>query len=62
MPNNETKRTLTILKYLNETTDDDHPVSIAQILDHLSEQGITTTRQTVTKDIAELKDRKVHTQ
>ena len=54
MPNTETKRTLTILRYLRETTDDDHPATIAQILDHLSGQGITTTRQTVTKDIASL--------
>ena len=54
MPNTETKRTLTILRYLRENTDDDHPATIAQILDHLSGQGITTTRQTVTKDIASL--------
>ena len=54
MPNTETKRTLTILRDLRENTDDDHPATIAQILDHLSGQGITTTRQTVTKDIASL--------
>ena len=56
MPNTETKRTLTLLQYLRENTDDDHPVTITQILEHLSEQGITTTRQTITKDIAALKD------
>ena len=54
MPNTETKRTLTILRYLRENTDDDHPATIAQILNHLSDQGIITTRQTVTKDIASL--------
>nr|MBQ4456446.1 WYL domain-containing transcriptional regulator [Clostridia bacterium] len=56
MPNTETKRTLTILQYLRENTDDDHPVTIAQILNHLSDQGIITTRQTVTKDITALSD------
>lgn len=56
MPNTETKRTLTILRYLRENTDDDHLVTTTQILDHLNEQGITTTRQTVTKDIAALTD------
>ena len=54
MPNNETKRTLTILQYLRENTDDSHPATIAQILNHLTDHGITTTRQTVSKDIASL--------
>ena len=54
MPNNETKRTLTILQYLRENTDDSHPATIAQILNHLTDHGIATTRQTVSKDIASL--------
>ena len=54
MPNNETKRTLTILQYLRENTDDSHPATIAQILSHLTDHGIATTRQTVSKDIASL--------
>ena len=56
MPNTETKRTLTLLRYLRENTDDDHPATLAQLLDHLREQGISTTRQTVAKDIAALTD------
>ena len=54
MPNNETKRTLTILQYLRENTDDSHPATIAQILSHLTDHGIATTRQTVSKDFASL--------
>ena len=56
MPNTETKRTLTLLRYLRENTDDDHPTTIVQMLDHLRGQGIATTRQTVAKDIAALTD------
>lgn len=51
---NSKDRTIYILKYLWENTDEDNPVTTNDIIDHLSALGITTTRKTVTEDIAEL--------
>ena len=44
-------RTLLILKYLWENTDDSSPASIADIIAYLSEYGITVNRKPVANDI-----------
>ena len=49
-------RTLLVLKYLWDNTDIDHPATMKDILAHLEENGITTTRKTVSADIEDLKD------
>ena len=49
-------RTLLVLKYLWDNTDIDHPATMKDILAHLDENGITTTRKTVSADIEDLKD------
>ncbi len=62
-----TNRTLIILKYLWETTDENHPVSLADISAHLEQYHITADPRTLRKDIEQLvelsvdivKDRKV---
>ena len=40
MPKTDRFRALYVLKYLWEHTDEEHPVTLAQVQDHLSEQGI----------------------
>ena len=62
-----TNRTLVILKYLWETTDETHPVSLADISAYLEQYEITADPRTLRKDIEQLiefgidivKDRKV---
>ena len=49
-----TNRTLIIFKYLWETTDESHPVSLADISAHLSQHGITADPRTLRKDIEQL--------
>lgn len=49
-----TNRTLIIFKYLWETTDESHPVSLADISAHLSQYGITADPRTLRKDIEQL--------
>ncbi|MGN0456907.1 MAG: helix-turn-helix transcriptional regulator [Acutalibacteraceae bacterium] len=47
-------RTVTILKYLWDCSDETNPVTTNDIIEHLAFIGIITTRKTVTEDIAEL--------
>ena len=47
-------RTLEILKYLYLRTDEDHPVTVADIMDYLKGKGISTVRQTVYRDLEDL--------
>lgn len=47
---------LLILKYLWETTDESHTVSIADLLQYLSENGLTSDRKTISKYIDTLID------
>ena len=62
-----TNRTLIILKFLWEKTDESHPVSLADISAHLEQFNITADPRTLRKDIEQLvefgvdvvKDRKV---
>lgn len=62
-----TNRTLIILKFLWETTDEYHPASLADISTHLTQYHITADPRTLRKDIEQLvefgvdivKDRKV---
>ena len=47
-------RTLCVLKYLWENTDEANPATTNNIIESLASLGIITTRKTVTEDIAEL--------
>ena len=49
-----TNRTLILFKYFWETTDEAHPVSLADISAHLSQYGITADPRTLRKDIEQL--------
>ncbi len=51
-----TSRTLLIFKYLWETTDEAHPISLADISAHLKEHGITADPRTLRNDIEQLGD------
>ncbi|MBP3698849.1 MAG: hypothetical protein J6J01_05145 [Oscillospiraceae bacterium] len=45
-----------MLKYLWEHTNEEHPVTLAQIQTHLSEQGIEAISKTIDGDITALQD------
>ena len=45
MPKTDRFRALYVLKYLWEHTDEEHPVTLAQVQDHLSEQGMDANTQ-----------------
>ena len=47
-------RTLILFKYFWETTDEVHPVSIADISAQLKEHGITADPRTLRNDIEQL--------
>lgn len=47
-------RILEILKYLYLRTDEEHPVTVADILDYLNGKGIHAVRQTVYGDLQDL--------
>jgi predicted DNA-binding transcriptional regulator YafY len=47
-------RILHLQQYLLEQTDEAHPVTIADIMKHLSEAGISVTRKTLAQDIEHL--------
>ncbi len=47
-------RLLFLLELLNRETDEEHPITAAEIIDHMAVEGFTATRKTVTKDIATL--------
>ena len=47
-------RTLILFKYFWETTDEAHPVSLADISAHLKEHGITADARTLRNDIEQL--------
>ena len=49
-----TNRTLIILKYLWEATDEAHPISLADISDHLEKYAITADPRTLRNDIEQL--------
>lgn len=44
-------RLLFLLELLNRETDEEHPITIAEIIDRLNAEGFTATRKTVAKDI-----------
>lgn len=56
MPQTNRPRPLYVLKYLWEHTDEDHPATLAEIQDHLSEQGIDANPRTIDGDITALQD------
>ena len=56
MPKTDRFRALYVLKYLWEHTDEEHPVTLAQIQTHLSEQGIEAISKTIDGDITALQD------
>lgn len=47
-------RILEILKYLYLRTDEDHPATVADIMEHLKGKGISTVRQTVYGDLEDI--------
>lgn len=47
-------RILLVLKYLWENTDIEHPATIRDIIEYLSQNGYSVTRKTVTSDINDL--------
>lgn len=47
-------RTLLVLKYLWEETDIEHPATIKDIIAYLEKNGVSSTRKTITGDIADL--------
>jgi predicted DNA-binding transcriptional regulator YafY len=49
-------RLLFLLELLNRETDDDHPITITQILERLKADGIDGNRRTVAHDLAVLSD------
>lgn len=49
-----TNRTLILLKYFWETTDEAHPISLTDISAHLKEHGITADPRTLRSDIEQL--------
>lgn len=44
-------RLLFLLELLNRETDEQHPITIAEIMARLNAEGFTATRKTATKDI-----------
>lgn len=54
-PMEKHSRILLILKYLWDNTDIEHPATIKDISDYLSENGFNATRKTITNDINDLK-------
>lgn len=52
----DTARILHILRYLQEKSDEQHPLSTKQILDYLGTKGITANRRTIPNDIRLLVD------
>ena len=56
MPKTDRFRALYVLKYLWEHTDEEHPITLAKIQTHLSEQGIEAISKTIDGDITALQD------
>ena len=50
----DTSRILHIHRYLQEKSDEHHPLTTKQILEHLESQGITASRRTIPGDIETL--------
>lgn len=44
-------RLMSLLEMLNCKTDEEHPITVAEIIDCLNTEGFTATRKTVAKDI-----------
>ena len=49
-------RILYIKRFLEKQTDEEHPATVAEIMDYLSGQGIPASRQTVAREMDELMD------
>ena len=56
MGNNNKSRILYILKLLNDNTDEQHPMSITEIIDYLEKQNISAHRRTIMTDIESLEE------
>ncbi len=53
---NNKSRILYILKLLNENTDEQNPISITEIMEHLDKQNISAHRRTIMTDIESLEE------
>ena len=51
MPKTDRFRALYVLKYLWEHTDEEHPVTLVQIQNHLSQLGIEAIPKTILRSI-----------
>ena len=56
MPKMDRFRALYILKYLCENTDDEHPMTLVQIQNHLVELNIDAIPKTIDNDITALQE------
>jgi predicted DNA-binding transcriptional regulator YafY len=52
----EKNRAIYIFKYLWDKTDEEHPVTISNILEHLQTVGVTSTRKTIAADMEALQE------
>ena len=53
---NQKSRILEVLRFLRRESDEEHPVTVARILRHLSDAGYSCDRKTVMDDLAVLND------
>ncbi|NLL79882.1 MAG: WYL domain-containing protein [Clostridiales bacterium] len=53
---NQKCKLLHVLKILKENTDEAHPMTMAELIDRLAEEGIAAERKGIYRDIAELTD------
>ena len=56
MPKTDRFRALYVLKYLWEHTDEEHPVTLAHLQNHLLELGINAIPKTIDGDMTALQD------
>lgn len=56
MPKTDRFRALYVLNYLWENADEEHPVTLVQIQNHLSQLGIEAIPKTIDGDITALQD------
>ena len=56
MPTTNRFRALYVLKYLWDNTDEEHPVTLTQIQNYLSELGIVAIPKTIDGDITALQE------
>jgi len=56
MPATNKSRVMYILKHLQEQSDEEHPKTTTEIIDHLLSVGIEAGRKTIVSDIEQLQE------